>query len=79
MAVSFEKTNDNFLVFGPNPKAGNRYVIRAADWDRRSGSVSYAGKQWRVNAADAYASLMIPLKRLRNKDVSGKVVGGRKL
>lgn len=79
MAVSFEKTDDNFLVFGPNPKAGNRYVIMAADWDRRSGTVTYAGKTWRVNAADAYASLMIPLKRLRNNDVTGKVVGGRKL
>ncbi len=79
MAVSFEQNDDNFLVFGPNPKAGNRYVILAAEWDRRSGQVSYAGKQWRVNAADAYASLLIPLKRLRNQDVKGKVVGGRKL
>ena len=79
MAVSFERNDENFLVFGPNPRAGNRYVIMAADWDRRSGSVTYAGKKWRVNSSDAYASLMIPLKRLRNSDVSGKVVGGRKL
>lgn len=79
MAVSFERNDENFLVFGPNPKAGNRYVIMAADWDRRNGSVTYAGKKWRVNSSDAYASLMIPLKRLRNSDVSGKVVGGRKL
>ncbi len=79
MAVSFERDDDNFLVFGPNPKAGNRYVILASEWDRRSGKVTYAGKQWRVNASDAYASLLIPLKRLRNQDVRGKVVGGRKL
>ncbi len=79
MAVSFERNDENFLVFGPNPRAGNRYVIMAADWDRRNGSVTYAGKKWRVNSSDAYASLMIPLKRLRNSDVNGKVVGGRKL
>lgn len=79
MAVSFEREDDNFLVFGPNPKAGNRYTLLASNWDRREGSVTYAGKTWKVNAADAYASLMIPLKRLRDNDVKGKVVGGRKL
>ncbi|TXF87660.1 hypothetical protein FUA23_17775 [Neolewinella aurantiaca] len=79
MAVSFESNDDNFLVFGPNPKAGNRYVIMAADWNRRNGSVTYAGKKWTVNSSDAYASLMIPLKRLRSSDVNGKVIGGRKL
>jgi len=79
MAVSFERNDDNFLVFGPNPNAGNRYVLLATDWNRRSGTVSYSGKKWRVNSADAYASLLIPLKRLRNRDVNGKVVGGRKL
>lgn len=79
MAVSFEKGDDAFLVFGPNPKAGNRYTLLASDWNRRSGSVTYDGRTWRVNAADAYASLMIPLKRLRDNDVRGKVVGGRKL
>jgi len=79
MAVSFEQGDDAFLVFGPNPKAGNRYTLLASDWNRRSGSVTYDGRTWRVNAADAYASLMIPLKRLRDNDVKGKVVGGRKL
>ena len=79
MAVSFERDDDNYLVFGPNPKAGNRYTLLASDWDRRSGTVTYAGKTWRVNAADAYASLLIPLKRLRDNDVRGKVAGGRKL
>lgn len=79
IAVSFERNDENYLVFGPNPKAGNRYVIMAADWDRRNGTVTYAGKKWRVNSSDAYASLLIPLKRLQNSDVRGKVVGGRKL
>ncbi|MFT7121684.1 MAG: hypothetical protein ACJAZ9_001870 [Neolewinella sp.] len=79
MAVSFENNDENYLVFGPNPKAGNRYTLLASDWKRRVGSVTYAGKTWRVNAADAYASLLIPLKRLRENDVRGKVAGGRKL
>ncbi len=79
MAVSFEADDENFLVFGPNPKAGNRYTLLASDWNRRAGKVTYAGKTWRVNASDAYASLMIPLKRLRDNEVRGKVARGRKL
>ncbi|MEL7160516.1 MAG: hypothetical protein AAFN92_07145 [Bacteroidota bacterium] len=79
MAVSFEKSDEDYLIFGPNPKAGNRYTLLASDWSRRSGTVTYAGRKWRVNSRDAYASLMIPLKRLRDQDVRGRVAGGRKL
>ncbi|MEM1359027.1 MAG: hypothetical protein AAGF89_12550 [Bacteroidota bacterium] len=79
MAVSFERSDEDFLVFGPNPKAGNRYTLRASEWNRRNGTVTYSGKKWRVSSRDAFASLMIPLKRLRNQDVNGRVAGGRKL
>ncbi|MBC6995946.1 hypothetical protein QWY85_11115 [Neolewinella lacunae] len=79
MGISFERNDEDFLVFGPNPKAGDRYTLLASDWNRNSGTVTYAGKTWRVNSSDAYASLLIPLKRLRDNDVSGRVVGGRKL
>ena len=79
MAVSFDSDDENYLVFGPNPKAGNRYTLLASDWNRRAGKVTYAGKTWRVNANDAFASLMIPLKRLRDNEVRGKVARGRKL
>ncbi|MEO0735028.1 MAG: hypothetical protein AAFZ52_19475 [Bacteroidota bacterium] len=79
MAVSFEGSDEDYLIFGPNPKAGDRYTLLASDWNRRSGTVSYAGRKWRVNSADAYASLLIPLKRLRDRDVRGRVAGGRRL
>ena len=79
VAVTFEDGNDNYLVFGPNPSAGNTYVLLAQDWNRSSGTVSYAGKPWTVSTANAYASLMIPLKELREQNVSGRTVGGRKL
>ena len=79
VAISFESDNDNYLVFGPNPKAGNRYTLLARDWERDSGMVSYAGREWRVSSADAFASLLISLKRLRQEERSGRVVGGRKI
>ncbi len=79
MAVSFEADNDNYLVFGPNPKNGDRYTLLAGDWTRNSGTITYAGREWKVSSADAFASLLIPLKRLRDGDTKGRVVGGRKI
>ncbi|MBB4078450.1 hypothetical protein GGR28_001063 [Lewinella aquimaris] len=79
VAISFESDNDNFLVFGPNPKNGNRYTLLAGDWTRNYGTVTYAGREWRVSSADAFASLLIPLKRLREGDTQGRIVGGRRI
>ena len=79
IAVSFEGNDNNFLVFGPNPKNGNRYTLMARDWTRRSGTVTYAGREWRVSASDAFTNLLIPIKSTRKRDVNGRVVGGRKL
>ncbi len=79
IAISFESNNDNYLVFGPNPKNGNRYTLLASDWTRSSGTVNYAGKEWRVSSSDAFANLLIPIKEIRDRDVKGRVVGGRKL
>ncbi|PPK85826.1 hypothetical protein CLV84_2733 [Neolewinella xylanilytica] len=79
VAISFEDDNDNFLVFGPNPKNGDRYTLLASDWERDNGTITYAGRDWKVSSADAFASLLIPLKRLREEDRRGRVVGGRKI
>ena len=79
VAISFEEDADNYLVFGPNPKNGDRYTLLASDWNRNYGQVTYAGRTWQVSSADAFASLLIPLKRLRDADTKGRVVGGRRL
>lgn len=81
LAVSFENNDENYLIFGANPKAGNRYTLLAGEWsrNRRFGKVQYAGRQWRVSTSDAYAAILVPLKRERNRDVNGRVVGGRKV
>lgn len=77
-AVSFED-NDKFLMFGPNPKAGDRYVLLASDWNNRQGKVTYGeGKYW-VDANNGIASLMVDLKRVRNTSVKSRTVGGRKV
>ena len=74
--ISFEN-GDRYLMFGPNPKAGNRYVLLAAQWNRRTGKVTYDGRQFRVNADDALASLMVDLKKVRRVSVKSRVAKGR--
>ena len=79
LAISFEDGDDRFLVFGPNPRVGNRYVLLASDWQNRYGFVSYAGKQWRVGAQDAYTTLMVDLERMSRTEVNNRVAGGRRI
>ncbi len=79
-AVSFENEGDDrFLIFGPSPKASNRYVLMASDWNRRNGTVTYAGRKWTVDASNAFASLLVDLKRLHDVDVNTRVVSGRRI
>ena len=78
MAVSFEKTgNDRYLMFGPNPKINGRYVLLAAEWDKRQGKVTYDGSAWWVDEESAIAGLMVDLKRSRQVSVKSRVAQGR--
>ena len=79
-AVSFEgKGEDKFLMFGPNPKAGNRYVLLASDWDKRRGKVTYNGKTYFVDSNSAFAGLQVDLRRIRKTKVSTRTARGRKI
>ena len=79
MAVSFEDSDDLYLIFGPNPRTGNRYTLRGSEWNRRGGKVTYAGEDWYVDGRDALSHLMVPLKRERNRDVNSRVASGRRI
>lgn len=78
-AVSFEASDDVYLMFGPNPKFGNKYSLLASDWKRRQGSVTYDGRKWNVDGSDALASLMVDLKKTRKVSVNSRVAKGRKI
>ena len=78
-AISFEDSDARFLMFGPNPRAGNKYVLLASEWKNRRGKVKYDDKTWRVSADDAIASLLVDLKKVRKVSVSSRTAGGRKV
>lgn len=79
-AISFEaEGNDRYLIFGPNPKAGNRYALLASEWRRRGGTVTYEGRRFNVNSSSAFASLMVDLKKIRKISVKSRTARGRKV
>ena len=79
LAISFEEDTDKFLMFGPNPKLGGRYVLLAKDWNRRVGKVTYNGRTWRTNSESALSSLLVDLDAYSDISYESKKVKGRKV
>ena len=78
-AVSFEDGDEQFLMFGPNPRSDGRFTLRAADWNRNSGLVSYGGKKYRVSSDAAYAALLIDLRKVTRTQRQARVARGRRV
>lgn len=77
-AISFEAAdNDAFLMFGPNPKYGNRFALLAQEWQQESGVVHYKDKVYTVDAESAFSSLMVDLRKEGEKTYDTRNVGGR--
>lgn len=80
LAISFEAGDkDKYLMFGPNPKVENKYVLLASEWDRRQGKVTYDNRAYYVDADDAFAALMVDLKRVSRVSVRSRVAKGNKV
>lgn len=80
IAVSFDPDHpEHILLFGPNKRSNNRYVLLAKNWNNRVGEIEYAGKTYLVNTNDAYAGLMFDVKSANRIDRKTNVAGGRKV
>lgn len=79
-AIGFEDgKNNRYLMFGPNPRQGNRYALLGAEWDRQGGAVTYDGQQYQVDSSGAFSHLLVNLKRARDMEVKSRVAGGRRI
>lgn len=80
MAISFEEGKENrYLMFGPNPKAGDRFVLLASEWEKRRGKVRYDDSYYWVSADNALAGLLVDLKRINKVKVKTQVASGNKV
>jgi len=64
-------------MFGPNEKLNGHYVLLADKWEKHQGTVTYGGSWYKVDASDAFAGLMVNLKRARKVQVQRHVAEGR--
>ena len=79
-AIGFDEASDErYLIFGPSPKASNRYVLMASSWRNRGGTVTYGDKKWKVGASSAWSTLMIDLKKIKQTSVNKTTAKGRKV
>ncbi|MBK9271128.1 MAG: hypothetical protein IPM48_05995 [Saprospiraceae bacterium] len=80
IAVSFESTDkESYLMFGPNPKFDQRYLLLGKEWDRHSGMVTYNGQEYSTSSHSAFAGLLVNLKQSNRVEKKTQVVGGRKI
>lgn len=79
LAVSFEDSDDRYLIFGPNPKSSGRYTLLGKEWNKNIGKVTYNGVVYTTSTQSAYASLLVDLKRAKNIKYKSTTVGGRKI
>ena len=77
--IAFESDDNNFLMFGPNPKANGRYVLLAKDWNRRTGKVSYGTQTYDTSSASAAAALMVDIKKAKKIKYKTKKAEGQRV
>ncbi len=78
-AISFESSNDKYLMFGPSDKWSGKFVLLAKEWKRNRGKISYDDKTWNTSSESAYATLLVDLKKANNTKYKKKTVSGRKV
>lgn len=79
-AISFEPAvPPKYLMFGPNPKFSNRYVLLGKEWNRHTGTISYQEESWYTTSESAYACLLVDLKRATSIERTTEVVKGQRV
>ncbi len=76
-AVSFDDNPDNYLIFGPNPKAKGKYVLLAKKWRKRGGIITYGDKEYTTTSESAYAALMVDISKAKKLSYSKTTASGR--
>ncbi len=77
--ISFESTGGEYLMFGPNPKSGGKYVLLAKSWKNRRGEVTYGQRIYTADLGASFAHLMVNIKKVNKVGIKQTVAGGRKV
>jgi len=64
-------------VGASDARNGDGYALLASEWKRNSGQVTYDGKKWSVTSDDAYATLLVDMRKIDKVSVNSRVAKGR--
>ncbi len=79
-AISFDETDtESYLMFGPNPKYGDRFALLAQEWERNYGQVHYKNQVYTVDTESAFSSLMVDLRKEGELKYETRSLSGRTL
>lgn len=76
-AISFEEDDSRFLIFGPEQDLRGRYTLKAKRWDRQQGLVSYGDQTWYTDAQNAFAGILVDVKKARRTQKKVRQAKGR--
>lgn len=80
MAVSFEISDQHFLTFGVDPKRGNRFYLRLADYQpNQFARVTYFGEVYDISPSSLNSFIQVNQKKINNLQKNMRVAKGRKL
>ncbi len=79
IAISFEKSDDYYLVFGATSEKG-LYKFQASSWDASGrGKIKYNGEDYISSSASANAYITVKVKKSSQYNSSQRVAKGRKV
>lgn len=78
LAISFDKDDDKYLVFG-DPNNRGRYHLMGAEWKNGRGKIKYGGKVYYVMPGGAGAYVKFELKKVKDYERNQTTVRGRKI
>jgi len=79
-AISFEASEPaKYLMFGPNPKYGNRYMLLGKEWDRNTGTITYNGLNWYTTTESAISTLLVDMQKSNFSERNAQVVKGQRV
>lgn len=77
--ISFESEGGEYLMFGPNPKSGGKYVLLAKSWKNRQGKITYGEQMYTADLGASFAHLLVNIKKVNKVGIKESVAGGRKV
>lgn len=77
-AIAFD-SDDRYLVFGPSKKYGGKYTLRAKDWKKQYGKVTYGNQVFFTDNNSAFTTLMVDIKKANKVKYERENVDGRRV